>query len=235
MKYKLIRQTPDPEIYLLVSRELIRQEVYVREANKKHLKEIGQVCQAIKKDGLPKNLICKKLPGKLGHGIFLHPKAKPILRGQIIAPYAGVLLIVPQNTSDLDFPYAFEPLDRILLTQEEHSRFDKTRAYHPGRFYSLMVDALKKGNFTRFINHSEKPNIVAEFFKIGPNHYGLEPSPIEVIYLAKKKIEPGEQLLVSYDGDNHSYWGSLKIKPIPITPKTFRLGGSLKLIGSIEH
>ena len=178
----------------------------------------------------PKNLVCKKLPGGLGYGIFLHPKAQPILRGQIIAPYSGEVSFVPQNVPD-DSLYAFEPLSKIHLTKEEQARFDGKRPFHPRRHYSMHVNALKKGNFTRFINHSDKPNVVADLYKVPSNPYGLSPSPIEVFYLAKKKIHPGEQLLVCYDGDSKSYWSALGIKPIPITPKTFQLDSSLKVIG----
>jgi hypothetical protein len=233
MEYKLPRPIINPEIRRIVSKEVRKQKVDVLLANKDNLKEIAEISRAITEHGLSKNLICKKLPGGLGHGIFLHPKAKPILKGQIIAPYAGEISFVPQNLPD-DSLYAFEPLSNILFTKEEQSRFDGNRRYHPRRFYSMHVDALKKGNFTRFINHSEKPNIIADLYRIPTNSYGLAPSPIEVIYLAKKTIQPGEQLLVCYDGDDKSYWGAMDVKPIPITPKTFQLDASLKVIGSIQ-
>lgn len=169
------------------------------------------------------------MPRGLGSGIFLHPKADPIAKGEVIGPYAGRVSIVPQNVAE-DALYAFEPLDHIHLTKEEQAHFDPARPYHPRRLYSMLVDALKEGNFARFINHSEKPNLIAEFFRIPKNRFGLEPSPIEVVYVTGKKILPGEQLLVSYEGDDHSYWSGLKIKPIPITPQTFRVDDSLKVI-----
>ena len=229
MKFKLPRPVISQEIHRIASREVRKQKVYLLRATKNNLMEIAEVSRAITKDGLSKNLILKKLPDGLGYGIFLHPKAEPILKGQIIAPYAGEISLVPQNIL-CDSLYAFEPLSNILFTREEHSRFDGHRPYHPRRFYCMHVDALKKGNFTRFINHSEKPNVMAELFKIPANPYGLAPAPVEVIYLAKKTIRPGEQLLVCYDGDDKSYWGALKIKPLPITPQTFQLDSSLKVI-----
>jgi hypothetical protein len=87
----------------------------------------------------------------------------------------------------------------------------------------LKVDGFKKGNFTRFINHSEKPNVVAYTLAVPANPYGLVPVPIEVIYFAKKTIYPGEQLLVSYEEGEKCYWGAQAAKPFPMTPKTFRL------------
>lgn len=162
---------------------------------------------------------------------FLHPEAEPLVKGQIIAPYAGELSFIPQNQLD-DSSYAFATLSDICFTKKEHMVFDSQRRYHARRLYILNLDAYRKGNFTRFINHSETPNVNAELFRIPENSLGLAPSPIEVIYLANKTIRPGEQLLVSYEGEEKSYWGAAKIKPVPITPKTFRLNSSLKIIES---
>lgn len=234
MNFKLPSQIYNKDICKIASKEVRKQKIYVLKAGIKKLKELAEISRAIVKDGLPKNLICKKLPGGIGHGIFLHPEAEPILKGQIIAPYAGEVSFVPQYLPE-DYLYSFEPITNILLNREEQKRFDGQRRYHPRRFYSMHVNALKKGNFTRFINHSDNPNIIAEFFKIPPNSFGLNPLPIEVVYVAKKTIRPGEQLLISYDGDDNSYWSALGIKPIPITPTTFQLDSSLKLIGKLKR
>ncbi len=228
MRFKLPRQLMTQEAYAVISREVRKQKIKLLCANKKHLKQLYALSCSIVKEGIGKGLVRKKLQGGLGQGIFLHPRAKPILKGQIIASYAGRISFAPQNQPG-DSSYAFEPLSKMILTKEEQAHFDPSRRYHPRRLYSMYVDALKEGNFTRFINHSEQPNLVAELFRIPPNCYGLDPSPIEVIYLAKKTIHPGEQLLVCYEGEDKSYWGSLKIKPVPITPKTFQLDSSLRV------
>jgi hypothetical protein len=233
MKFKLARPVVSQELCKIISREIRRQKVSLLRTNKNNLKEMAKVCGTIKKRGLSTNLVRKKLPGGLGYGIFLHPKARPILKGQVIGPYSGKAYLVPQNFTD-EALYAFETLSDILLTKEEQSRFDRDHKYHPRRLYALYVDALKKGNFTRFINHSDCPNLISDLYRIPKNSYGVTPSPIEVLYLAKKTIQPGEQLLVCYDGDNHSYWGGTGIKPVPITPQTFRLTSSLKLVGSLK-
>jgi hypothetical protein len=229
MKYQLSRQLDNEEIRAVIAREVRRQKIYLPALPKNYLKELAQVEQEIEKQGLPKYLVLKKLPGKLGYGIFLHPKAKPILRGQIIAPYTGEVMFVPQNVVD-DSAYAFELMEKIILTRAEQGRLDGKHRYHPRRRYCVHVEALKKGNFTRFINHSEQPNVVAGLYKIPTNPYGLLPSPLEVIYRAQKKIHPGEQLLVCYEGDDASYWSAMGIKPIPIIPTTFQLNSLLKLV-----
>lgn len=233
MKFKLPRQIASEELYEMISKEVLRQKLKLLKASQVQLQEIAEVSRVIAKQGIANNLVCKKLPDGLGSGIFLHPKAQPILKGQMIAPYAGEMFFAPQNLID-GFAYGFEVLSEILLTKEEQLRFDGKRPYHPRRFYSVYVDAFRKGNFTRFINHSKKPNLVADLFSVPHNSYGVEPSPIEVIYLAKKKIQPGEQLLVSYEGDDNSYWSAMKIKPVAITPQTFQLDASFKVVKSSE-
>jgi SET domain-containing protein len=124
-------------------------------------------------------------------------------------------------------------LEKIHLTKEEQQIYHKKAAFHATRNYSLLIDAIKKGNFTRYINHSEEPNVVAALCRIpAKNSYGLSKAAIEVIYFSKKIIRPGEQLLVSYEDGEKSYWKASKIKPFVMTPKTFRLSPSLKLIVS---
>ncbi len=221
MNFKLPRPIFSEELCQILSREVRRQKIVVLRLSTKRLKELAQVCKEIEKQELPKHLVCKKLPQKLGSGIFLHADAKPILKGQVIASYAGEVFLVPQTDQE-DGSYAFEPLDKMRLTKEEQFLFHKKCTYSPARNYSLMIDALKKGNFTRFINHSEQPNIVAHLCKVPANPYGLVPAPIEVIYFAKKTILPKEQLLVSYEEGGKTYWGASNIKPFAMTPTTFQ-------------
>jgi hypothetical protein len=229
MKYKLPQPILTPHMIKLISREIKRLKIGTVRPTKREMQELAAVCKAIRSTGLPKNLVCKKLPGKLGSGIFLHPNAEPLAKGQIIAAYAGKVELVAQNVPD-DSAYAFAPLSDMLLTKEEQHLYDPKRRYHPRRLYSLNIDAVKSGNFTRYINHSEKPNISAELFRISKNKLGVSVSPIEVVYLVKKKILPGEQLLVSYEGEEKSYWSALGIQPDPVTPKTYRLSKSLQII-----
>lgn len=229
MKYSLPRCIFSKEIYPIVAKEVRKQtKTAILRASLKKLKEIAAVSDAIQKYGIPQYLVRKKLPKGIGYGIFLHPMAQPILKGQVIAPYSGEVSLVPQNVLE-DSLYAFESLSHILLTKEEQMLLKQKYRYHPRRYYSLQVDALKKGNFTRFINHSETPNISAEFFTIPENSIGLDPAPIEILYLANKTIRPGEQLLINYDGDEHSYWDALDIRPVPMNPSTYTLTPNLRL------
>lgn len=229
MKYSLSRPVIGQELFLIVNREIIKQKLPISLMSRKNLKELAAVSKAIEKLGCPKYLACKKLSHGLGHGIFLRADAKPILKGQVIASYAGVVSVVPQNEPDVG-SYAFALLEYFKLSKKEQILLDKKNAYHPQRLYELKLDAFKKGNFTRFINHSEKPNIFAEALEIPSNSYCLAPSPIEIVYIAKKTIYPGEQLMISYEDGEKTYWEMFNIKPFSMTPKTFRISSSFKLI-----
>ncbi len=71
----------------------------------------------------------------------------------------------------------------------------------------LVIDAQKKGNFTRFINHSETPNLLSGGIVVDQIYH--------IIFYSNRLIETGEQLTYNYGED---YW---KKKPNP-----FQLSGS---------
>lgn len=232
MKFRLKRQTIDPAINALGTRKMRQHKIHVPKASKKILEQLAAVSHEIEQYGTPKHLVIKKLEKKLGFGVFLHPEARPILKGELIAPYSGEVFLCPKNLVD-DSDYAFALISDFHLTKKEQLLFDPTRRYHPRRLYCIDLDAHKKGNFTRFINHSEKPNIEADFLRIPTNSLGLAPSSFELLYVAKKTIRPGEQLLICYEDDEASYWGALNIKPFPMTPKTFQLNSSFKVTRAV--
>ena len=224
MKFSLPRQILDKKIFALVSKEVEKQNEMVISASKKNLKGLAAALSEITDHTLPKHLQLEKLGNNLGMGVFLRSDSCPILKGEVIAPYSGIITIVPSNDPN-ETGYMFELLSNIHLNREEQLLLHPNRPFHPGRLYSIQLDALKKGNFTRFINHSSHPNLIAHLISTpSKNPYNLEPMPIEVIYIAKKTIHPGEQLLISYENDGeNNYWGPAKIKPFPMTPKTFTL------------
>lgn len=228
-QYRLPLPILDPEIKVLASREIRKQKIDAPRLPEKKLRQLAKACREIREKGLPRRLVLKKLPNGLGMGIFLHPSAKPIKKGEIIGAYSGKASILPQNIFDTS-SYAFAPILDIRLSRKEQALFDRKRPFHPNRLYALDVDAKNCGNFTRYINHSGKPNLVSYLFKIPPNSYGLPPSPVQVIYMAHTTILPGEQLLISYEGDGETYWKYMDIVPARITPKTFKLDKALRII-----
>jgi len=229
MKFTLPRQEISKDLNLFVAKRIRQEKIDVSRVSRIHLNQIAVITREIQRAGLPKYLVIKKLKKGLGSGVFLHPKAEPILKGAVIGPYSGEVVIGPQYHGE-NSDYVFAIMSNLVLTKQEQKMFDPKSRYHPRRIYSLDVDAYKKGNFTRFINHSHQPNVEAHLVHIPKNSLGLEPSPFEMIYIAKKTIQPGEQLLICYEGDDDSYWGVAKIKPLRMTPKTFRLSPSLKVM-----
>lgn len=222
MKFRNTSQVVNSNILNIISREIRKQQLYVPRASKNLLAQIRTISDRIEHQGLPDNFVKLKLPHRLGYGIFLVRHAQPIPRNTLIAPYTGEVFVVPENITE-DSGYVFSLLSNLILSKRDQTNLDSKRKYHPRRLYSITVDALKKGNFTRFINHSDKPNVYAEAFSIPKNNaYGLPPSPMEILYFAKKTIHPGEQLLVCYEEEEGSYWGALKIKPFPMDPTTFQ-------------
>jgi hypothetical protein len=229
MKYRLARPEFDPVLKKVIEREVSKQGFLIRKVSPKILQELKESIEVIKKKEFPEHLILKALPDPMGFGIFLHPKSAPLKKGTLIGSYGGKTYVIPQNLPD-DSAYAFVPLEDIILLKEEQSVLDPKRAHHGSRKYILCIDAQKDGNFLRFINHSEKPNIQARLVRVKKNSLGLQESPIEVFYFVKKTIKPGQQLLVSYEEGEESYWSVLKIKPEPIEPSTFTLDDKLNLV-----
>lgn len=228
MRYNLHHSILTQDIKNLIKREMQRKKMKMSHLSKKELKDLNSVSQKIKKFKIPKYLICKKLNKELGYGIFLHPNAAPILKGSLIAPYTGEVSLVPQNDPD-DSAYAFSLASDIHLKKEEQLLLDKKRRFHPRRLYNLKLDASKNGNFTRYINHSEKPNVIAYLVEMQPDNADSMAAPLEIVYFAKKDILPKEQLLVSYEEGGKYYWNA-KMKPFPMTPKTFELTSSCQII-----
>jgi len=231
MKFRLGRLKISEALKDLAAKKIKKQKIEITRATKKKLVQLAKVVGLIESQGLPDYLVLKELGNNLGSGIFLHPKAEPILKGDVIVPYSGIVALSPRDECE-ESDYMFCILHDLVLNKEEQAEFDPKNRFHPRRLYSLDVDAQKKGNFARFINHCSKPNVEADVLRIPPNSLGLTSAPCEVIYLAKKKILPGEQLLVCYEGDDKSYWGAMKVTPLPMTPRTFRLNKDLQLISS---
>ena len=96
MNFKLPRQILNKEVTKIISTEVRKQRIYVERANKEDLKEIAQVARAIRKKGLPHHFVRRKLPKGLGYGIFLHPKAVPILKGRLSPPTRARYFLSPK-------------------------------------------------------------------------------------------------------------------------------------------
>ena len=228
MKYNLPRQVSQLDLTPIIKREIEKQNISLNSLTKKHQGELATIVEVIKTIGLPDYLILHKLPHNLGKGIFLHPDKEPLSRGRLIVPYSGEKEIVPAEYEGGH--YAFTPLEKIYLSKEEQFFLNNSLTYKARRSYTLKIDASKKGNFARFVNHSSSPYLAPRLCRVPKNSFGLKPTPIEVIYFVSKKILPGQQLLVCYEGEENCYWNEEGVKPFPMNPSTFQLNSHRKII-----
>ncbi len=120
----------------------------------------------------------------IGYGVFAE---KEILANTYIGEYTGDLR---KRTfwEDKKNKYLFEYYLGELMTSK------------------YLIDAQERGNHTRFINHSDYPNVEP----IAVIAEGI----LRIIFFSKRKIAPGEQLCYDY---GEGYWNS-RIK-LGIDPK----------------
>ena len=81
MKFRLQRQEIDENLSIFCINKIKQHKVNVPKAGKKAIQGMPAILKEIQKSGLPKHLLIKKLKGKIGHGVFLHPEAKRRLKG----------------------------------------------------------------------------------------------------------------------------------------------------------
>ena len=120
---------------------------------------------------------------EVGFGIFAEQKLSPC---SYVGEYTGVLL---------------DWKKKILENKQYAMRYN---IWEVGK-QKFFLDAEKAGNFTRFINHSDEPNLTLQsvYCKKIPR----------MIFVAAKEILPGTQLTFDY--------GSLFWKEMSKTPKLF--------------
>lgn len=113
----------------------------------------------------------------VGHGVFAEENIK---KGQMIGEYTGI--VKPVNFSnrveDFDYAWGFP---------------------HPTKY---VIDSKDAGNFTRFVNHSNHPNVEMMYVPID-NKWHL-------IYVANQDIKKDQQLLADY---GRPYWRGRGIRP----------------------
>jgi hypothetical protein len=162
-------------------------------------KKVQQYVKTLKKEGISSHLALAHISKDVGYGIFLKPSAKTLKPGTFIGIYAGELAMTPADDTEGN-SYAYDLIEEFFLKKDKP--------------LSIKTDGLKKGNFTRFINHSSyKPNMDA-LTRILPD------GTVEIFLITKRKIRPGEQLLSPYGG---GYWKAINIIPKEIAPNTYML------------
>ncbi len=182
-------------------------------------KKIEQTNQEIIRFGIPSRFHLAQVKEIQG-GIFLKPSSAPIEIGDFIGIYTGAYELVEENYTK-ETAYAYDLLQGLKLTAKEKSHIkDKRRSYPKNQEFAIQTNALKQGNFTRFINHSSlAPNVEAVISK-------MPDGKMEILLFALQRILPGDQLLSNYGGQ---YWATLKIIPHDLTPASYTLDSSLQV------
>lgn len=127
--------------------------------------------------GQTASIYIKWIDEALGYGAFAEEE---ILPGCFIGEYTGIVRRLSRNHSDYN-PYCF---------------------HYPTRFWSLkyfVVDSMREGNLTRFINHSNNPNLQPLCL--------VDRGVLHQVFVAKNKIKKDEQLTFDYGDD---YWAKRK-------------------------
>jgi hypothetical protein len=189
--------------------------------SKKLLKTIEKTNQEIEKNGIPSNLYLAHVHKQVQFGIFLKPDSACIEVGEFIGTYTGRYELVEVDTTK-ETAYAYDVLQGFHLPKKSHCYVkDRKKSYPKNQEFAIQTNALKEGNFTRFINHSSlAPNVEAVVSKMPDGR-------MEILLFALKKIRPGEQLLSNYGGQ---YWAALGIIPNDMTPSSYKLDTSYKVI-----
>ena len=130
----------------------------------------------------------------VGHGVFTEIDLK---RGDMVCEYTGVLC---QDVADDENGYIWDYPTFNYEVVPGKKRRKKIR---------YCIDALQEGNFARFINHTIRKHQNVGVCIVPRNNLW------HVIYVARKTIKAGQQLVTFYGTD---YWRDRQIVPTPIIP-----------------
>ncbi len=117
----------------------------------------------------------------IGFGVFADERIPAL---QYVGEYVGV---VRKNDKSLDRDNSY--IFRYLKV---------------GLFSHLVIDAEEKGNFTRFINHSDEPNLTSRWVVVDGIYH--------IILFSNRLIDKGAQLTYNY---GPGYW-SRRAKPLKL-------------------
>lgn len=171
-------------------------------------------------DGLPTQFACEQIPGLsvMNWGVFLKPSFAAIPENTLVHVYTGEIHVaevgkIPENT---DYNFDMLKPEDIEITREQK----RALGFSPDAKLEVYIDGSQNGNFLRFVNHAgkEAANLRAELVKVERTPAGTIAT--QVAFYTKKRIKPGDQLMLDYD---KNYWKSRGLDPVQIRPESHRL------------
>lgn len=135
----------------------------------------------------------------IGYGVF----AKKKIPQGFIGEYTGLIVPATKDLSTNRFIFTFPGICRNKATKQTVECF---------------IDAGRSGNYTRFVNHSNHPNVTVQYALIpeDPSDPAPQRGYYHVIYSANRTINADEELTVHY---GKAYWESVGHAPQKLTPK----------------
>lgn len=127
------------------------------------------------------DVVIKWIDERFGFGVFANRDFGPM---EFIAEYVG--FVRQRKGSDLQNSYCFE----YAYTLEETSTY--------------TIDAMEQGGLSRYINHSEEPNLTSALATLNQISH--------IVLHTNRKVVKGEQLCYHYGPD---YWAD-RSRPLPL-------------------
>lgn len=128
---------------------------------------------------------------------------KTIMKDTLICYYTGELCKLNELQRRLREEY-LDKEDNYVLVVREHSR----PHFEPAFMLRTIIDATRRGNFSRFINHSCDPNAEITMTRLAGSSEVTSVLGVPTV-VARRSIAPGEQICFDY-GDCELFEQSLK-------------------------
>ncbi|MFY7842811.1 MAG: hypothetical protein ACOVOR_02215 [Rhabdochlamydiaceae bacterium] len=116
-------------------------------------------------------------------------------------------------------------MECIFYSIFERDLITQAARYYPTLKYFIVFLTIFPRQLSTYDKSTTSPK--SGLTNLQKNVYGLEPSLIEIVFVARKRIHPGCQLLIDY-GQN--YWARLGVDPFPLLENTYRLDSNLNFV-----
>lgn len=133
-----------------------------------------------------------------------HKKVRPPVHIDFVNPFVGLGVFAKERLKPLTYIGEYAGVIRERRRQRDELN-DYVFRYIESRFRApFLIDAKSKGNFCRFINHSDDPNLLSRPLLLEDSYH--------VIFYTKREVAKGEQLTYDY---GPAFWKK-RANPLPL-------------------